>query len=115
MIVRNYLEKPTRGPSPHGGKGHSSSSHLFGSADFDTDLRFINYTELDPGASIGYHEHGENEEVYAVLEGRGRATVNGTAREVSAGDVVLNKPGWSHGLENTSSLPLRILVFEVAK
>jgi oxalate decarboxylase/phosphoglucose isomerase-like protein (cupin superfamily) len=34
---------------------------------------------------------------------------------VKTGDVIVNKPGWSHGLENTSDQPLEILVFEVAK
>lgn len=40
-------------------------------------------------------------------------TVNGQAREISAGDVILNKPHWSHGLENNSDTDLKILVFEV--
>ena len=41
-------------------------------------------------------------------------TVNGETSEVTAGDVIVNKPGWSHGLENNSDSPLKILVFEVA-
>jgi hypothetical protein len=35
------------------------------------------------------------------------------ARPISAGDVILNKPFWSHGLENNSTEVLKILVFEV--
>jgi quercetin dioxygenase-like cupin family protein len=40
-------------------------------------------------------------------------TVNNEARQVKTGDVILNKPGWSHGLENTSDHVLKLLVFEV--
>lgn len=40
-------------------------------------------------------------------------TVNGQSREVAAGDVILNKPHWQHGLENSSEADLKILVFEV--
>jgi quercetin dioxygenase-like cupin family protein len=40
-------------------------------------------------------------------------TVNEETREVIAGDVILNKPGWSHGLANHSDQVLKMLVFEV--
>jgi mannose-6-phosphate isomerase-like protein (cupin superfamily) len=86
---------------------------VFVKADFDTPLSFINYAELEPGASIGVHRHGENEEVYVVLSGSGVMTVNGERRAVRKGDVILNKPGWEHGLENASEEPLALLVFEV--
>jgi len=49
-----------------------------------------------------------------VLEGHGILTVNGEKREITSGDVIVNKPGWSHGLENNSESPLKMLVFEVA-
>ncbi|WP_226383594.1 cupin domain-containing protein [Paenibacillus massiliensis] len=65
-----------------------------------------------PGTSIGYHEHKQNEEVYVVLEGQGRMTVNGEERDVKPGDVILNKPNWSHGLENASDSIVRLLVYE---
>jgi len=42
-------------------------------------------------------------------------TVNGQVSAVKPGDVVVNKPGWSHGLENNSDTIMKILVFEVDK
>jgi quercetin dioxygenase-like cupin family protein len=113
MIVRNYLETAyTLGPS-HGGQGQVKNVRLFEAEDFDTRLRFIYYLEMEPGTSIGYHQHGDNEEAYIVIEGNGLMTVNNEARQVKTGDVILNKPGWSHGLENTSDHVLKLLVFEV--
>ena len=41
--------------------------------------------------------------------------VNGERQAVKQGDVILNKPGWEHGLENPSPTPLSIFVFEVEK
>jgi len=32
-------------------------------------------------------------------------TVNGASQAVETGDVILNKPGWQHGLENTGKEP----------
>jgi len=115
MIVKNFLEAEHRVvQGPHKGKGTATSTHLLRDSDFATNLKFINYTELHPGASIGYHPHGDNEEVYVILEGEGMMNVNGETRPVHAGDVILNKPGWSHGLENGPDRNMRVLVFEVA-
>jgi mannose-6-phosphate isomerase-like protein (cupin superfamily) len=113
MIIRNLFEAPGRVHAIHEGSGQGKDARVFDSADFDTPLKFINYAELEPGASIGVHRHGENEEVYVVLSGRGLMMVNGERRAVGPGDVILNKPGWEHGLENTSAEPLALLVFEV--
>lgn len=114
MIVRNYFQNEGSLHPAHGGQGEVRNVFLFGEGDFESGLRFVIYTEIEPGRSIGYHTHGANEEVYVVLEGGGRMTVNGETRPVQAGDVILNKPGWSHGLENDTDRPLKILVFEAA-
>ena len=113
MIVRNYLEAPGKVQSIHGGKGVGKNARVFEAADFDTPLKFINYVEMEPGSSIGIHRHGENEEVYVVLSGNGMMTVNDERRAVKAGDIILNKPGWQHGLENVSDQTLKLFVFEV--
>lgn len=112
MIIRNFLEAPLRTASSHKGKGEVWSVKLFDERDFDSGLKFLYYMELPPGTSIGYHPHGNNEEVYVVLEGRGLMTVNGARQEVKPGDVIVNKANWSHGLENCSSAVIRLLVYE---
>lgn len=97
----------------HAGKGMVKNTSLYDADDFSTNLHFMIYSELKPGTSIGYHTHQNNEEVYVILEGKGTMTINGREHEVVAGDVILNKPYWSHGLENTSDTELKIIVFEV--
>ena len=57
--------------------------------------------------------HQNSEEIYVILEGKGIMSINGEEHEVAAGDIILNKPYWSHGLENNSDTDLKILVFEV--
>ncbi|WP_248925230.1 cupin domain-containing protein [Paenibacillus hamazuiensis] len=112
MIVRNFLQAEYKVAPSHKGSGDVKSVRLFDDGDFETKLKFFYYTEIPPKSSIGYHKHGDNEEVYAILEGEGTMTVNGESRKVTAGDVILNKRGWSHGLENHSDAPLKIIVFE---
>jgi quercetin dioxygenase-like cupin family protein len=113
MHIRNFLTTTGTPENTHGGEGLVKHVRLYADADFQTPLRFVIYSELPPGASIGYHTHADNEEVYVVLEGTGRMTINGETTIVKTGDVILNKFGWSHGLENNSPQPLKILVFEV--
>lgn len=62
--------------------------------------------ELEPGASIGYHQHADNEEVYFILGGNGIYTEEGDELNVSFGDVLLCRMGRSHGIRNTGSVPL---------
>ena len=112
-MIRNFQSAPSAWGAAHEGKGQVKNALLYGDADFSTNLRFVIYTELPPGTSIGYHTHGNDEEVYVILEGLGTMTIDGEAHEVNAGDVILNKPDGSHGLENTSDDILKILVFEV--
>lgn len=112
MIIRNFLQNAAEYQQAHGGRGEIRNVFLFSRKDFSTALQFLIYSEIQPGDSIGYHTHGNNEEVYVILEGEGTMTVNGESRTVRAGDVLLNRAGWSHGLENTSGAVLRLLVFE---
>ncbi len=113
MIVRNFLTTPGKMQSIHAGKGIGKNARVFEQTDFDTPLKFINYVELEPGATIGVHPHGDNEEVYVVLSGAGVMITNGERQAVKSGDIILNKPGWEHGIENTSQESLNLFVFEV--
>ena len=113
MIIKNFFEAPSELKPCHDGQGLVKHVSLFQHEHFDTNLRFILTIDLPPGGSVGYHTHGEDEEVYVILEGRGIMTVNDEKRDVRAGDVILNKPGWSHGVENTGEDDLKIFVFEV--
>ena len=112
-MIRNFLSGPSSQEVTHTGKGMIGNTLVYSESDFATNLRFVIYSELRPGTSIGYHAHENNEEVYVILEGNGIMTINGDTHEVTEGDVILNKPFWSHGLENNSDKDLKILVFEV--
>jgi oxalate decarboxylase/phosphoglucose isomerase-like protein (cupin superfamily) len=40
-------------------------------------------------------------------------TVNGERRRVTRGDLIVNKPFWSHALANDGNETLRLLVWQV--
>jgi mannose-6-phosphate isomerase-like protein (cupin superfamily) len=114
MNIKNFLTSELEpAGSMHDGIGTLKHVSLFANSEFTTNIRFINYTILPPGTSIGLHEHGDDEEMYIILEGDGIMTVDGEQREVHAGDIVINRPFGTHGLENNSHAELKILVMEV--
>ncbi len=51
---------------------------------------------LNAGHGMNYHSHEQRDEVWTVVEGRGRAIVDGEERRVEAGDVVRMPAGVAH-------------------
>lgn len=97
----------------HGGQGTILFRRLLDGARSAGAWNFVDYAVVPPGASIGRHRHGANEELYLVLEGRGRMVRDGEEFEVGPGSVVLNRAFGEHGLLNDGDRPLRLFVVEV--
>jgi mannose-6-phosphate isomerase-like protein (cupin superfamily) len=94
-------------PGPHDGAGQATGYHFF------DDVAGVPFAfrkrALHPGSSIGPHEQHEDE-VYYVLSGRGRMTIDGETFDVGPGDAVLTRPGSTHALEQEGSEDLVILI-----
>jgi mannose-6-phosphate isomerase-like protein (cupin superfamily) len=97
----------------HAGEGLVRSVRGLADRDFETNLQFVDYVEMPVGTSIGVHRHGDNEELYFLLEGEGVMTVDGREYVVRTGDLVLNRRGGTHGLRNESGASIRLLVWQV--
>jgi mannose-6-phosphate isomerase-like protein (cupin superfamily) len=70
----------------------------------------VSHMTLQPGCSMGYHKHPDNEELYVILSGSGTYLDDGeTAVQVGPGDTTLTLKGQSHGIENTGTEPLVFL------
>ena len=62
---------------------------------------------LQPGDSIGFHQHKNNEDTYIIVSGTGTfMNADGQSYPVKAGDVTIARKGQSHGLANTGKEPL---------
>jgi mannose-6-phosphate isomerase-like protein (cupin superfamily) len=94
-------------PGTHNGGGRTIGYSFF---DDVPNLRLVfRKRALKPGSSIGYHEQREDE-IYYVLSGRGEMTIDGKSFEVRAGDAILTRPGSSHGLKQTGTDDLVIMI-----
>lgn len=110
--ARGYLlerdaEVARKGPAPHNGPGQSTGYSFFEKAE---GFKFVfRKRVLHPGAAIGYHPQQEDE-VYYILSGTGTMQMNGREFPVRAGDAILTRPGSSHGLKQTGSDDLAIVI-----
>ena len=59
----------------------------------------VTLVEIDPGGRQRVHDHLP-EQIYFIIEGRGRMSVGGETREVASGDCVFIPSHAPHGLEN---------------
>jgi len=100
------------------GPGHQGKGKIFyrGIWEIDSHVsgwRRVSHVILPPDVSIGYHQHNLDEEIYYVIDGAGRMTVDDVTRDVTKGDAVLCSLGGSHGIYNNTDANLEILICRV--
>jgi mannose-6-phosphate isomerase-like protein (cupin superfamily) len=112
--VLRLREAARRRVVAHDGEGLIEVFRPLEEPDFETSMMFVDYVVMPPGTSIGIHRHGDDEEAYFIVEGRGSMTVEDEVYSVGKGDLIVNRRGWSHGLANDSDQPIHLLIWQVA-
>ena len=107
FIVQHDAEIAKNEPGTHNGGGQTIGYSFFKKAP-RLGLVFRKRA-LKPGSGIGYHEQKEDE-IYYVLSGRGTMTIDGKSFDVEPGTAVLTRPGSSHGLKQTGTDDLVIMI-----
>ena len=106
LLERDDEVKATQ-PGPHDGGGETVAYSFFAKA---PGLKLVfRKRAFKPGAAIGYHLQKEDE-IYYVLSGRGVMTIDGKSFDVGPGNAILTRPGSSHGLKQTGTEDLVILI-----
>jgi mannose-6-phosphate isomerase-like protein (cupin superfamily) len=106
-ILERDAEVAATEPGTHNGGGQTVGYSFFKKA---PRLALVfRKRALKPGSGIGYHEQKEDE-IYYVLSGRGTMTIDGKSFDVEPGTAVLTRPGSSHGLKQTGTQDLVIMI-----
>ena len=64
---------------------------------------------LPVGARTAAHHHVQTEEIYYILQGRGRMQVGDEGRDVGPGDAIAIPPGAPHQITNSGNATLIFL------
>ena len=107
FIVQHDAEIAKNEPGTHNGGGQTIGYSFF---DKTPGMHFVFRKRLfKPGSGVGYHEQHEDE-VYYVLSGHGVMTLDDKPVEIGPGTAVLTRPGSSHGLKQTGTEDLVVLM-----
>ena len=84
------------------------STHLINLVDASTqkNTRLLAEVTLNPGCSIGYHQHESETEYYFILSGTGTVNDDGKEGQINPGDSMITGNGASHSIKNTGAVPL---------
>jgi mannose-6-phosphate isomerase-like protein (cupin superfamily) len=91
-----------------GGQGTVELMHLF-KEELPARCRILARITLPEGASIGYHTHDNETEIYYFLKGTGTVDDNGEQKPVSVGDALHTGGGRGHAVFNTGTGDLEFM------
>ena len=90
-----------------GGEGEVQIEQLWlPEAELKSNIKFMARVTIPNGASIGFHQHDNEEEIYYIVSGSGVAQDNDEQFVVSSGDSILTRDGEKHSVSCTSDKPL---------
>ena len=95
------------------GKGTCRIKHLTDKEGMYGHGRMFAHITVDPGCSIGYHDHQHETEFYYILKGEAVFNDDGKEVLVHAGDICATGYGASHGLENKTDEPVELIALIV--
>ncbi len=91
------------------GSGEITIKHYLNSSEMQDNCRLCSEVIIPPGASIGLHEHSNEEEMYLVQKGTGIVQDDDITHTVTIGDSVLTGNGGTHNIKNESTEDLIII------
>ena len=112
-LILADVSRPAKVLGVHGTTGLTHWSCLARRAGLDGPWEAIEWASVPPGGVSGEHLHTRTEEIYFIVSGAGELLLDGTPRQVSAGDLALTRVGSRHGLRNVGPDPLNWLVIEI--
>ena len=104
VIRRNEMKNETK-EKMRGGDGSATFVHL-ADCEKEKNLRLLAEITLQPGSSVGKHNHDNETEYYIILSGAGVVDDNGREVNVKTGDSIITGNGAFHSIANTGSVPL---------
>ena len=104
VIHRNEMKSEVK-ERMRDGEGSTNLTYLLDGSTQKNARMFAEIT-LNPGCSIGYHQHESETEYYFIVSGSGTVNDDGKEVQVKQGDSIITGNGASHSIKNTGTAPL---------
>lgn len=109
-MVRKYQDMPVQTREHmRDGDGAVKLTEILTQKELMGQGRLFSQITLEPGCSIGTHEHKDEAEIFFLLQGEAQADDNGTPVTLCPGDMLYTGPGCYHSIANRSSEPVRLV------
>jgi mannose-6-phosphate isomerase-like protein (cupin superfamily) len=105
MVIRRKDMKVELKEKMRDGEGTVRLIHLL-DAGGEKNARMFAEITLNPGCSIGYHQHNSETEYFFIISGTGTVKDEGREIQVEQGDSIITGNGAFHSIKNTGALPL---------
>ena len=112
MVIERKDMALDRRENMRGGEKYADITKLSG--ELPENVRLFAEIRLVPGASIGYHIHENETEMFAFVSGSGIVRDDDEIRAVKAGDSMLTFSGHGHSVENNGDEDL-VLIAAIVK
>ena len=110
MIKRNGTYDKTVRKNMREGDGSVLIEKLWNpETELKADNRLFAKLTLDPGSSIGFHQHENEEEVFVILKGVAEMDDDGEKVTLHSGDTILTGDGAGHAVKSVGDEPLEML------
>ncbi|HBL41707.1 MAG TPA: hypothetical protein DDY98_09260 [Ruminococcaceae bacterium] len=109
MIKRKDEMKQTVKVNMRDGDGQVIVTELLSKGEYNGASRLLATLTLEPGCSIGEHEHINEEEVFYVVQGEASYYDNGEWKTLHQGDSCVCLGGQSHSIANRSDKTLVVV------
>lgn len=98
--------KTDRVENMNGGDGHVLIKRILNETQLNGKCRLYAEVTLEPGCSLGFHEHHGESETYYIVSGKGIYSDNGELRMVEPGEMTFTPSGKGHALTNSGDTDL---------
>ena len=105
MVIHRNEMKVEEKERMRDGEGNTRLTYLLDGSTQKNARMFAEVT-LNPGCSIGYHQHDSETEYYFIVSGTGTVNDDGKEVQVKQGDSIITGNGASHSIKNIGSVPL---------
>ncbi len=109
MLIKNEEHTIDDKFEMRGGNGTIHIKHVVDQDILCDKGRLYAQITVEPGCSIGSHEHVNEKEIFYILSGQAQVTDNGIKRTLNPGDVLVTGHESSHAVENTGAVNLEMM------